>query len=1851
MEYVFQDKNELQIAANMWCDADKKEIAISTYGDIGSWDVSNITDMSGLFKNKPDFDDDITNWDITNVTNINDMFLNTVSPTTSFLRNLSKWNILTRFNITDWNQVFSGQKRLIDHYGTINEQSTIEDGVTLEGIWSNETPTNLEGGWVYTDKQRGYHCSVVLNGELYVIGGENTIDGILDSVKKYNPITNIWVDLTPIQTARTTFDACVLNGEIYIYGGETSSGVTLDSVEKYNTTENKWTYVSPMKEKRKQFGSITFNGKIYVVCGHDGSSPLRSTESYSPETNEWTIIANHKLTRYGHAVTYFNGEMYIMGGTTGGLLDTSEHLYYLERHDMSNIESSTSDIILKGATYIPNRISTNDFSIVALNGYIYIVGGTNKDNLYFNTVERYSPIKGISNRDGFETVTSMSVPRAGAGAIVLNGKIFVVFGRKQHILNGKHTYTDSIESYSPHTLDISWNTSFNSKANLVLAVNKWCEDVDKTTAISIYGDIKTWDVGKVEDMSNLFKDKSEFDEDIVGWDVSAVTDMTSMFDGASSFSYNLRPWSNRLKQDPDVLTENMFKDATTLLERETKLIDTPDVDLWDTYFFDYFKTKEELENVLEKWMTTQDKSTIIHTYGEIDSWDVSKITDMSNLFHKMVDDGNGGLVNLFKTFHENIINWDVSAVTDMTSMFEDATTFDYNLHAWENKLRNDVITTNMFKNTTTLRETYAHLVDTPLVSKWGSYFLVRFSTNQQLRDAVNSWMIPANKDELIFLYGDISIWDVSQITNMSKLFQYMYTFNGDISSWNTSNVTNMSFMFAGASSFNGDISNWNTSNVTNMSGMFAGAYSFNGDISSWNTYSVTNMAYMFYEASAFNGDISSWNTSSVTDMSGMFYNAILFNQNINTKYISIEQANTNGIPEAYIAWDTSKVLHMSGMFSIASSFNSDISSWNTSNVTQMISMFDKATVFNQNINTKEISLSDTVINGLSEPYTAWDTSNVIYIHNMFYEAFAFNSDISGWDVSNLVDISQMFMYADSFNQNLKNWNLSTSKVTNTTFMFKTNNPTSPFRTLFPDMIDSPIVTSWDSYFHIYTRTRDELDLAISYWNTTPTMIEDSIGSITGWVVTGVEDMSELFLNDLDFNEDISGWDVSRVTDMTGMFQGAIAFSQNLKPWSNAFHENVVTTNMFNGTTELRARFIKLIDTPDVDLWDTYFFDYFKTKEELENVLEKWMTTQDKSTIIHTYGEIDSWDVSKITDMSNLFHKMVDDGNGGLVNLFKTFHENIINWDVSAVTDMTSMFEDATTFDYNLHAWENKLRNDVITTNMFKNTTTLRETYAHLVDTPVLSNWEYYFLIQFSSKQQLETAIQLWNIQSSKSEVIFLYGDVSIWDVSKITDMSNLFRDNTTFNENIEEWDISTVTNMNSMFEGASLFEYSLKTWSFRINPELTTEDMFKGATKLRETYRNLIDNPEIDFESWNYYFLEHFTSKLQLQTMIGLWIAPEDYPRDDIIYEYGPIEKWDVSQITDMSNLLNLVYEGMEKNAFESFNEDISEWDVSNVTDMTSMFEGAESFNQNLRPWWDRLSLNTENIKTTNMFKNTPSLVYNFINLVETPDTSKWYHYFTYYFRSKNDLQNKLEMWLDPVNHDVLSYFYEDISEWNVSMITDMSHLFHKVVNGINIFKNFNDEISEWDVTMVTNMSSMFEGAERFDQNIEKWNTSNVIDMSKMFKGAERFDQNINTKQYLNDVTGLTTFGWDVSKVIDISEMFYGARRFNYSLDSWDVRLDLNTENAFKDATFLLLRFKLLVNIDSPNPSKWKIYWKSFISTDFIFCNNPLLGVPIKICSDDPISMKPHQKHMYEKPPYTMKRSERYQWFSRHKYR
>jgi surface protein len=56
------------------------------------------------------------------------------------------------------------------------------------------------------------------------------------------------------------------------------------------------------------------------------------------------------------------------------------------------------------------------------------------------------------------------------------------------------------------------------------------------------------------------------------------------------------------------------------------------------------------------------------------------------------------------------------------------------------------------------------------------------------------------------LYGDLSEWDVSNVTNMNDMFAFAWSFNGDLSKWDVSNVTKQSGMFSGTKSFTWDLS-------------------------------------------------------------------------------------------------------------------------------------------------------------------------------------------------------------------------------------------------------------------------------------------------------------------------------------------------------------------------------------------------------------------------------------------------------------------------------------------------------------------------------------------------------------------------------------------------------------------------------------------------------------------------------------------------------------------------------------------------------------------------------------------------------------------------------------------------------------------------------------------------------------------------------------------------------------------------------------------------------------------------------------------------------------------------------------
>ena len=214
--------------------------------------------------------------------------------------------------------------------------------------------------------------------------------------------------------------------------------------------------------------------------------------------------------------------------------------------------------------------------------------------------------------------------------------------------------------------------------------------------------------------------------------------------------------------------------------------------------------------------------------------------------------------------------------------------------------------------------------------------------------------------------GNLNNWDVSNVTDMSNMFNKTTSFNQPLNNWDVSNVTNMGAMFYNASTFNQSLNDWDVSNVTNMSSMFYFALSFNQPLNDWDVSNVTDMRWMFHKAPSFNQPLNNWNVSSVTTMASMFNDATNFNQPLNN-------------------WDVSNVTNMYMMF-YKTPFNHPLNSWNVSNVTNMNGTFRMASSFNQDLSN-------------------WDVSNVTNMQTMFSEASSYNQDLSDWTFKEDVDLN------------------------------------------------------------------------------------------------------------------------------------------------------------------------------------------------------------------------------------------------------------------------------------------------------------------------------------------------------------------------------------------------------------------------------------------------------------------------------------------------------------------------------------------------------------------------------------------------------------------------------------------------------------------------------------------------------------------------------------------------------------------------------------------------------------------------------------------------------------------------------
>ena len=109
----------------------------------------------------------------------------------------------------------------------------------------------------------------------------------------------------------------------------------------------------------------------------------------------------------------------------------------------------------------------------------------------------------------------------------------------------------------------------------------------------------------------------------------------------------------------------------------------------------------------------------------------------------------------------------------------------------------------------------------------------KITTNEELRYKI----LGLYKEQ-----GEGETLDVSSLTNSIKCDDFSYIFNEHaevkyiigLENWDVSNVENMSGMFEECENFNCDLSKWDVSNVENMLDMFRDCIKFNCDLSKWN---------------------------------------------------------------------------------------------------------------------------------------------------------------------------------------------------------------------------------------------------------------------------------------------------------------------------------------------------------------------------------------------------------------------------------------------------------------------------------------------------------------------------------------------------------------------------------------------------------------------------------------------------------------------------------------------------------------------------------------------------------------------------------------------------------------------------------------------------------------------------------------------------------------------------------------------------------------------------------------------------------------------------------------------------------
>lgn len=267
---------------------------------------------------------------------------------------------------------------------------------------------------------REYAASAVLDGKLYVAGGQITNSGTppgpaTSIMEVYDPATNTWSMATPMPTARMGLTLTAYNGKLYAIGGTTAGYSTnaVGTVEIYDPISTLWTTGNPMVVARA-FAAASYTptpvGNLIIVAGGEAADGriLSDVEAYNLDSQAWVGRTAMPTARKGLSMTAANGRLYAVGGYAGV---ASQWVGTVEEYN---------PLLDTWAQRAPMPSARAHLSLVTINGQLLAAGGENNERA-LDVLESYDP---VTNTWGSKTSSTVAFTRAATG--VVDGRLYVM---------------------------------------------------------------------------------------------------------------------------------------------------------------------------------------------------------------------------------------------------------------------------------------------------------------------------------------------------------------------------------------------------------------------------------------------------------------------------------------------------------------------------------------------------------------------------------------------------------------------------------------------------------------------------------------------------------------------------------------------------------------------------------------------------------------------------------------------------------------------------------------------------------------------------------------------------------------------------------------------------------------------------------------------------------------------------------------------------------------------------------------------------------------------------------------------------------------------------------------------------------------------------------------------------------------------------------------------------------------------------------------------------------------------------------------------------------------------------------